>query len=95
MRSKIRNGVGRRALLLISMQVGRQRRQHSHGSLNTHTQVQGAAALPKPNPRPELAQAEGFFGLRDRRPTDAGEDEFVPDFVEFGELVVFPRSLTS
>lgn len=92
---KVSHGVGGGPLLLIAMKVRGKSGQHRYRPLYSHTKVQGPTALSKFHPGPELAQAEGFFGLRDRLPTDAREDEFVPDFVEFGELGVFPRSLTS
>lgn len=54
-----------------------------------------AAAIPVLHPGMKLAQAQGFLGLRDRAPADAGEDELVPELVELAEFGIFPRLFTS
>lgn len=94
-RREIRNGVGCRPLLRVPCLVGQDHGQEARGALDPHPDVERAAALPVLRPGPELTQAQVFLGLRNRRAPDAGEDEFVPELVELGELFVFPRSLTS
>ncbi len=94
-RREIRDGVRRGPLLRVAGLVGQDHGQQGRRALDPHTKMERPTALPELNPGPELAQAQVFFGLRDRGAADAGEDEFVPELVEGGELFVFPRSLTS
>jgi len=81
--------------LTVSHLVGQHRGQQGSPSLDTHPQIQRAASPLVLHPGVELPQAQVFLRLRDGAAADSGEDKFVPELVEVGELVVFPRLFTS
>lgn len=84
-----------RPQLGVAALVGQDRCQECRSALHTHTDMERAAAISVLHPGMKLTQAQGFLGLRDRGAADAGEDEFVPELVELGELGIFPRLFTS
>lgn len=95
MRAEISRGERLRPQLGVASLVGEDRRQERRSTLHAHTHVERATAISVLHPGVKLAQAQGFLGLRDRAPADAGEDEFVPELVELGEFGIFPRLFTS
>lgn len=95
MRAEIGRGERLRPQLDVAPLVGQDRREEPRCPLHTHTYVERTTAIPVLHPRVKFAQTQGFLGLRDRAPADAGEDELVPEFVELAEFGVFPRLFTS
>lgn len=95
MSHEILRDVWLRPPLRVTHLIGQDRSQQGSTSLYTHANMKRAALPLVFHPRMELTQAQVFLRLRDGAAADSGEDEFVPELVEVGELVVFPRLFTS